>query len=77
MSGEWISVTERLPDPRIVVAVFVQGDSPADRSVTVAYHSRGQWRATYAGGEPLAEWCNVDGAVTHWMPLPEPPTDAK
>jgi len=75
--SRWIPVAERLPEPRMVVAVYVQGDAPADRSITVAHHWLGQWRSTYAGEEPLEEWCNVDGDVTHWMPLPAPPTDAK
>ena len=77
MSGEWIPVTERLPEERIAVAVFVQGDNPADRSVTVAHMFQGHWRCPYFGEEFLEDVSIVMGRATHWMPLPSPPTDGK
>jgi hypothetical protein len=69
----WIPVTERLPEERIAVAVFVQGDNPADRSVTVAHMFQGHWRCPYFGEEFLEDVSIVMGRATHWMPLPQPP----
>ena len=73
----WIPVTERLPEDHIAVAVFVQGDHPADRSVTVAHMFQGHWRCPYFGEEFLEDVSIVMGRPTHWMPLPAPPTDGK
>ena len=73
LAPEWVSVSERLPEDRIAVAVFVQGDHPADRSVTVAHMFQGHWRCPYFGEEFLEDVSIVMGKPTHWMPLPEPP----
>lgn len=59
MNNQWISVEDRLPEEDSVVLVF------DGLYVWIAYrnHVLGTW--------------NVEGdsvrAVTHWMPLPEPP----
>lgn len=67
MSGEWISVKERLPEPypqRIVVVLRT-----------------GKIVATHMGHDFVHGpfWSGVKNwfDVTHWMPLPAPPTDAK
>ena len=63
----WISVTERLPNPSYAVLVFAEG------RVTYGYLRD----PTYLGPR-AAKWF-VSGhpanSVTHWMPLPEPPED--
>lgn len=70
MPQEWISVSDRYPVPR--------------QKVLVAYKS-GVTIAEYRGydvekGKVKYYWCGQKGAkhslssVTHWMPLPLPPT---
>jgi len=67
MNGEWIPVTERLPDAGVDVLIW----SPIDPQFTrfcVAAMDRinGQhlWTSEYGDEMP-----------SHWMPLPAPPTD--
>lgn len=54
---EWISVTERLPEPGV--------------DVLAAYRNRHIYMGTV--GDDWLEEDIEDGYVTHWMPLPEPP----
>jgi hypothetical protein len=67
MSGEWIAVTERLPERNEKVLVIDEA------GVNVGSYS-----------PMLDDWWSLHNdrmapgpAVTHWMPLPAPPTDAK
>ncbi|EKL8659007.1 DUF551 domain-containing protein [Escherichia coli] len=68
----WISCSERMPDTKTAVLVAREFDS------------KGDWRmkwATYIPGHPDANdgWV-IPGASwipSHWMPLPEPPQEAK
>lgn len=72
MSGEWIPVTERLPQP-----FNDYGISPG---VLVAFSDGSIALANCMKQGRVIEWnCtgDNDGEPTHWMPLPEPPTDAK
>ena len=65
--GKWIPVTERLPVDWCPVLVMVRGvGEPLLGSYreNVWFHER--WNTTF-----------IDGAVTHWMPLPEPPKEVK
>jgi hypothetical protein len=69
----WIPVTERLPEDGVPVAVVAdRGRTPDNRGVVAAgelYH--GCWYHT------LPELVVRQIAdVTHWMPLPAPPTDS-
>ena len=64
--SEWISVKDRLPDPAKYVLISQRRDG-----VCVGYlmNKYGTW------------WKTPDGPVstkdiTHWMPLPAPPTEA-
>lgn len=63
--GEWISVTERLPEewePVLVRSKF--------EFIEVAWYiGIGKWR--YTANAALFE----EGSITHWMPLPEPPKE--
>ncbi|EFA5332396.1 DUF551 domain-containing protein [Escherichia coli] len=68
----WISCSERMPDTKTAVLVAVE------------FNRKGDWRmkwATYIPGHPDANdgWI-IPGASwkpSHWMPLPEPPQEAK
>ncbi|EPA7301024.1 DUF551 domain-containing protein [Escherichia coli O9,30:H25] len=68
----WISCSERMPNTKTAVLVAVEFDR------------KGDWRmkwATYIPGHPDSNdgWV-VPGASwipSHWMPLPEPPQEAK
>lgn len=68
----WISCSERMPDSKTAVLVAREFDR------------KGDWRmkwATYIPGHPDANdgWI-IPGASwipSHWMPLPEPPQEAK
>lgn len=61
---EWISVSDMLPKEGESVIAAVR-----DRARELYWNGR-QW-VYPASGE------REDGGVTHWMPLPAPPTDAK
>ena len=56
----WIPVTERLPERSGTYLVYVYGD------VTDLNYWRGEWHRL---GDDYTK------AVTHWMPLPEPPEE--
>ena len=62
---EWIPVAERLPCEYDRV---IGWRSPWIRAAEV-------WRTT--SGDWLFCDCEVAGEVTHWMPLPAPPSDGK
>ena len=66
MSGDWIPVTERLPEVRKVVLGY--SDEWAIPFAVLEY---------FGGRDP---WVDAEGFFaepTHWMPLPAPPTDGK
>lgn len=68
---EWISVKERMPEPEKPVLVF---DDFGD--MTTAYLHNYSWGTTdwhLCETGSYADDADVDGTVTHWMPLPEPP----
>jgi len=62
MTGEWISVSERLPEPNepVLICTEVLGRHVA------SVDEEGEWFCDYGG-----EWLFPN--VTYWMPLPEPP----
>lgn len=65
---EWISVEDRLPD-ELFMAVLIY--CPDNDNIYCAYlNARNEWHI-FDQGSGL--W--VLERVTHWMPLPEPPTD--
>jgi hypothetical protein len=70
--GGWIPVTERLPEDGVPVAVVAdRGRTPDNRGVVAAGELYcGCWYHTLPGliARQIAD-------VTHWMPLPAPPSD--
>ena len=62
MSGEWIHVSEDLPDKGIDVLVT------DGKRCDVASFVDG-----YRDVVPLQEWDGTPIVPTHWMPLPAPP----
>lgn len=60
--GEWILVTERLPEDRRDVLVYA---GVLFSYITVGYYD-GLWKFSYDGKE-------IAGGAVYWMPLPEPP----
>ena len=79
----WISVKDRLPDVSGLYIVCCNDEG--------SYYGEGIWYAsgvivcadTYVdkNGRVTWNWCegateyDLDGIVTHWMPLPEPPKE--
>lgn len=83
MSGEWISVEDRLPDGDnhyevyLIVARWIGGmekkhgaDGPHVDTCRFLHHKKLWIRDT--GDEEVFEY-HEDLVITHWMPLPEPP----
>ena len=64
--SEWIPVSERLPVDWCPVLVMVRDvGSPLLGSYRENVWFHEQWNTTF-----------INGVVTHWMPLPEPPKEA-
>lgn len=75
----WIPVTERLPDTNgtFIVTACDEGCSHGegiwyDTVVVVAEYYKGAWTWDENGTE-----YDLEGIVTHWMPMPEPPKEAQ
>jgi len=70
MSG-WISVKDRLPEIWDDYLAFGYGPTiPASCFVAVYDPKSNKWYDMHTDWD----WSDV---ITHWMPLPEPPKDAK
>lgn len=66
--NEWISVEDRLPE-ELFNAVLIY--CPNNINIYCAYlNARNEWHFfNYGAGQQITE------RVTHWMPLPAPPTE--
>ena len=62
---EWISVTERLPEPYVSVLVHMPGEKPFPTVLKGFISKDGIWHSAMFRREP--------GEVTHWKPMPQPP----
>ena len=62
---EWISVTERLPEPFVSVLVHMPGEEPCPTVREGFISNDGIWQSAMFRREP--------GEVTHWKPMPQPP----
>ena len=77
LRDRWISVKDRLPDSNGLYIVTACDEGCAagegiwyDTVVVTAEYYNGCW-TWYEGGQEY----DLDGIVTHWMPLPEPPEE--
>jgi len=71
MSGEWIPVSERLPE---------RSGDVLGWQTWVPNEGWGEGVFVCHRGNKSGEWYSEEGQlpnITHWMPLPAPPTDAK
>ena len=72
MSGEWIRVTERLPEVHVTVLAVTRAFPQDIRLAQMASFDGIMWR-----------FCDMDDddvdsfGITNWMPLPAPPSDGK
>jgi len=67
---EWISVKERLPEKPIPVLAIEQRQKPISPSYYILQFYKGKW--SYCGS-PV----DFRGNISHWQPLPAPPTGAQ
>ena len=61
----WIPVTERLPDEEVASVLIYTSDGGV---------AEGQYYPTIKSWKQF-RWSVENANVTHWMPLPEPPTE--
>lgn len=64
---EWISVKDRLPADDATYLVYGRNWYGI---VVAIYYGDGKWLASN-------DLTNITRFVTHWMPLPEPPKEAR
>lgn len=67
--GEWIDVKERLPEKNTRVLIYIKPRKGLNPHITVAKFIGDM----FLGGEGYFSFENA----THWMPLPEPPTERR
>lgn len=72
LQGEWVDVNDRLPENNMQHTVLINGD----RNVTHQMFYTGGYDSIYK------EWLNpfgdrIDERITHWMPLPSPPSQSE
>lgn len=64
--NQWIPVHERLPEPKVKVAIFTRS-----RAIYLGWHAN---HGGIKGFETAVGFIQL-GRITHWMPLPEPPKE--
>ena len=71
--GIWVNASERMPEDGQIVLVTASGKPQSNITLEYAYELA-EW--SIEKGWILNCWPEWEGAkVTHWMPLPEPPTE--
>ena len=68
--SEWISVKERMPEPRKAVL----GYTPNGRNIFAVYRNGDAWYCWESIQNPLYRE-EVSGVITHWRLMPEPPKE--
>ena len=71
--SDWISVDERLPDKDAVVLVYKQEYGLIG---TAKYSGNGFWGFDNQTRDPMHKFTFM-GGVTHWQPLPQPPSEVQ
>ena len=72
--GEWISVKDRLPEiDGYYLATAFDYDGEIWGGGTYVLYAE-YYNGTWTWSENTTEW-DVTDLVTHWMPLPQPPTE--
>jgi hypothetical protein len=66
--NKWISVKDELPDKDQDVLIY-RGNHISDMMYVYTYLGNNEWEDDYG------YWSRTDDeGITHWMPLPTPPT---
>jgi hypothetical protein len=68
----WIPVSERLPQPGERTLICEHGEQYAATFRPGTYRDGSGMHNRWESDE-----CETYNSVTHWMPLPEPPSDGK
>ena len=74
---EWIPVSERLPEESLIVLAWVVGDSQTDSSDFIPHISEMSYWENPRTKHLAWLWngeVDVEYSVTHWRPLPAPPS---
>lgn len=68
---EWISVKDKLPEAKGSVLVFINGDKTLEE-----VNDGSGWGVRLGFIDDVGLCCNgyYKQTITHWMPLPEPPS---
>lgn len=67
--NNWISVKDELPDKDRDVLIY-KGNHIGDMMYVYTYLGNNEWEDEYG------YWSRTDDeGITHWTPLPEPPTE--
>ena len=74
IADPWISVDDRLPEPNSEVIGHIEFGCEYTIE-TVEYEGVVNGNHSFAGVDYLLNRKVVDYAITHWMPLPKPPTN--
>jgi hypothetical protein len=69
--NQWIKVSERMPDHHAGIVMYIVGASFED--FTTGEYDGEKWWECSVVADVYREIEN--GEVTHWMPLPDPPTE--
>lgn len=74
---EWISVDDRLPERNTRVLVYAQGKEDGfegEYVITITSYTDNLFGYNISGWVEPWQYFFVSYEITHWMPLPEPPT---
>lgn len=72
LDEDWISVKDRLPEPRTWVMVYIKYPSPVFE-IERGIHKTGNIKKMFYDGFRKDKFVYGSGTITHWQPLPEPP----
>ena len=70
--GEWISVEDRLPEAEDYYLVFIIDRQGKTRMEVMKLF---KWANCFDWSAHMSSFWKDHNTITHWMPLPEPPTE--